>query len=345
GRPIIVTRANGFPGNARAIVEDAAGGMWIAVGSGIMQLERSEIIRAATAPEHQLRYRLFTTADGLAGVPVGNGSLTGLGSRDDQLWFATSSGVTIVDPRTVGDPRATPPARIETVAADRRTFDPASRVRLPARTSHLQVTFTALTLTDPRRVRFRYRLDGFDRDWVDAGTTRQASYTNLPPREYRFLVSARNSEGTWTDPATEWQFAIEPMFYQTRWFYGLCAAVLVMLVCGAWRLRVRQVRGQFALVLAERIRMSRAIHDTLLQGLAALALQIDDLSHNLDAPSTTLRARVLRIRKRIEEDVREARQSIWDLRSPRLETRGLLVALRETGERAVADRPVQFDFT
>jgi signal transduction histidine kinase/ligand-binding sensor domain-containing protein len=345
GGPITVTRVNGFPGNARAIVEDAAGAMWIAVGSGIMQLERSEIIRAATAPEHQLRYRLFTTADGLAGVPVGDGSLTGLRSRDDKLWFATSSGVTIVDPLTVGDPRVTPPARIETVAADRRTFDPVSKLRLPARTSHLQIAFTALTLADARRVRFRYRLDGFDRDWVDAGTTRQASYTNLAPGEYRFLVSARNSEGTWTDPPTQWQFAIDPMFYQTRWFYALCAVVLLMLVCGAWRLRVRQVRGQFALVLAERIRMSRAIHDTLLQGLAALALQIDDLSHNLDAPSATLRARVLRIRKRIEEDVREARQSIWDLRSPRLETRGLLEALRETGERAVADHPVQFDFT
>jgi len=109
---------------------------------------------------------------------------------------------------------------------------------------------------------------------------------------------------------------------------------------------VRSVRRQFALVLAERIRMSRAIHDTLLQGLAGLALQMDDLSHTLDgAEAGTARGRVVKIRRQVEEYIREARQSIWDLRSLRLAQSDLPKALRQAGERAIGERPVTLDFT
>jgi signal transduction histidine kinase len=234
--------------------------------------------------------------------------------------------------------------RIESITADARTFDPASGKPVPAGTAHVQTTFTALTLADPTRVRFRYRLEGFDRDWVDAGTARQASYTNLSPREYRFRVEASNGDGIWGGAGATMDFTVEPMFYQTRWFYAACVAAAGLIVGGVWRLRVRRVRRQFALVLAERIRMSRAIHDTLLQGLAGLALQVDDLSHNIDGSPTLAKARVLRIRQQVEEYIREARQSIWDLRSPRLEGHDLAHALREAGARAVADRAVYLDF-
>ena len=174
-----------------------------------------------------------------------------------------------------------PPVRIESVTADAQKFDPQSGLFAPSRTSHLHIAFTALTLTDPTRIRFRYRLDGFDHDWIDPGSSREAVYTNLPPRQYRFVVEATNGDGVWTPGAT-WNFGVEPMFYQTRWFAVLMTAMAGLVVAAVWRLRVRSVRRQFALVLAERIRMSRAIHDTLLQGLAGLALQMDDLSHTLD---------------------------------------------------------------
>jgi signal transduction histidine kinase len=121
---------------------------------------------------------------------------------------------------------------------------------------------------------------------------------------------------------------------------------VALIVALVWRLRVQHVRRQFALVLAERIRMSRAIHDTLLQGLAGMALQMDDLSHTLaGAEPVAARARVLKIRKQVEEYIREARQSIWDLRSPRLAASDLPKALREASERAIGERAVQFDFT
>src|SRR6187549_1745189 len=218
------------------------------------------------------------------------------------------------------------------------------RPMLPARVSHVQFLFSALTMTDSLRVEFLYRLDGVDRDWVPAGTIRQASYANLGPGQYTFRVKASNGDGVWGEPEVL-AFGVEPTFYQTGWFYGFLALGAFSLVYVTWRLNAQRVRRQFALVLAERIRMSRAIHDTLLQGLAGLALQVDDLSHTFDGTEPALaRSRVLKIRKQVEEYIREARQSIWDLRSPRLVGSDLPRALKEAGERAIDGKPVQFDF-
>jgi signal transduction histidine kinase len=229
------------------------------------------------------------------------------------------------------------------VTADSYQHTVTSGLLLPAKTSHVQITFNALTLSDPMRVRFRYRLEGFDRDWVESGAIRQATYTNLPPRQYRFRVSATGGDGTWSDPGVLLEFGVAPMFYQTRWFLALGVLAVAGLVYAAWRMHVRQVRHQFAMVLAERIRMSRAIHDTLLQGLAGLALQLDDLSHAPESTPAATSDRVRRMRRRVEEYIREARQSIWDLRAPALEQRSLPSALREVGARAVADRAVSLD--
>jgi signal transduction histidine kinase/ligand-binding sensor domain-containing protein len=342
---VSITRAQGFPGSVKTIVEDRRGDLWIGVGSGLVRVEKAQFLRAAVDRSTSLRYRYFNASDGVAGIPTAEGSCTGIRAADGSMWFVTSGGITIVDADRIGPPPVMPPVRIESVTADAQKFDPQSGLFRPSRTSHLHLTFTALTLTDPTRIRFRYRLDGFDHDWIDPGSAREAVYTNLPPRQYVFKVEATNGDGVWT-PGASYPFGIEPMFYQTQWFYGLCVLAVVLAVAGGWRLRVQGVRRQFALVLAERIRMSRAIHDTLLQGLAGLALQVDDLSHTIETtePRAT-RDRVLRIRKQVEEYMREARQSIWDLRSPRLATSDLPQALKEAGERAIGEKPVQFDIT
>jgi signal transduction histidine kinase len=251
--------------------------------------------------------------------------------------------VTIVDPRRIGAPRAAPPVRIESAAANARPVTTDPEQQLPARTTHLQIAFTSLTLTDPERIRFRYLLEGFDDEWIDAGTSRQATYTNLPPGNYRFRVVASNNDGTSSDPGAVWAFTILPTFYQTRTFYTLCALAAALFVWVAWKVRVARVRRQFALVLAERIRMSRAIHDTLLQGLVGLALQFNDLSRDVES-FPPAKEKLSRIRRQVEEYIREARSAIWDLRSPKLETRDLATALREASERAIAGTDVQFEF-
>jgi len=346
GQVVSLTRAQGFAGSVKSIAEDATGDLWVGIGTGIIRLEKAQFLDAArTGDMRKLRYRFFNAADGVAGIPIAEGTCTGVRGADGRMWFVTSGGLTIVDPDRVGPPPVMPPVRIESVTADSQKFDPQSRLFAPSRTSHLHIAFAALTLTDPTRIRFRYRLDGFDHEWIDPGSSREAVYTNLPPRQYRFVVEATNGDGVWTPGAT-WNFGVEPMFYQTRWFALVMTALAGLLVAAVWRLRVRSVRRQFALVLAERIRMSRAIHDTLLQGLAGLALQMDDLSHTLDGSEAgSARGRVVKIRRQVEEYIREARQSIWDLRSLRLTQSDLPNALKQAGERAIGERPVALDFT
>jgi signal transduction histidine kinase len=132
------------------------------------------------------------------------------------------------------------------------------------------------------------------------------------------------------------------MFYQTRWFMLLSIGLLAAVVGGAWRLHVRQVRKQFALLIGERARLSREIHDTLLQSLVGVALQFDAMANAPKATSDGQKDRFVRMRKQVEEYIREARQSIWDLRSPKLQTQDLAAALREAGERATEPAGVGF---
>jgi signal transduction histidine kinase/ligand-binding sensor domain-containing protein len=342
-RFLSVTRDNGISGDAFSMVTDETGTLWAAVPAGIMRLEQSEFEKAAATPRYQVRYMLFDTSDGSAGVPTSAGGPNAVRGADGRLWFSTGTGLTIVDPKHLGEPRPAPAVRIEAGARNTQRFDIAPNLRLPARTSHLQLEYTSLTLTDPARVRFRYRLEGFDNDWILAGTARQATYTNLPPGDYRFRVMASNNDGRWNEAgAASWAFTILPTFYQTRTFYAACVIALGLLIWGAWAYRETQVRRQFAMVLAERIRMSRTIHDTLLQGMVGIALQFNDLSKTLEAEPGA-REQLARIRRQVEDYIREARSSIWDLRSPRLEQKSLADALQEAGDRMTAGTPARFE--
>jgi signal transduction histidine kinase len=148
-------------------------------------------------------------------------------------------------------------------------------------------------------------------------------------------------DGTWEEPGAAWEFSISPTFYQTAWFYAACATAAALSIFSTWRLRLRGVRKEFALLLGERARLSREIHDTLLQSLVGVALQCNALASDVDAQSPA-RQRFVRLRKDIEEHIREARQAIWDLRSPKLQRADLPTALAEAGERATAGRPIEF---
>jgi signal transduction histidine kinase len=232
-----------------------------------------------------------------------------------------------------------PPAsavRVERIVADDQPID-ASGVSLPAGTAHLRIDFTVPTLTAPARTHLHYRLEGYDRDWIDAGIRREASYDRLPAGDYRFAVRAEIPERGWTSQTATWDFRIAPAFYQTRWFYGLFAGVLLAAAGGAWRLRVRAVQRDLAAVYGERMRLGREIHDTLLQSLAGLALQLDGLEQRVAAADPGAGSQLQRIRGQMEGHIREVRESIWDLRSPAPRPRSLADALGDGVRRLVTD--------
>ncbi len=344
GRFRTVRRGPGFPLDLTAVIDDGARGLYLGTTSGIARINEDDFDAALTSGTFS--YTLYDRSDGLAGFPLAySTNRRVIRAKDNRLWFLTARGLTLLDPRALRDTRPPSPVRIESVVADDRGYAPSSNIALPAGTSRLEVTYTILNLTSPFRTRFRYKLEGFDATWVEAGARRQAFYTNLPPRKYRFHVVASSADGVSEASRAVWDFSIQPMFYQTTSFYGLGGLTLALAIAGAWQLRLRQVRRQFSLILGERVRVSREIHDTLLQSLVGLALQLDAISNDVDNVPSKTRAHFVHLRKQIEEYIREARQSIWNLRSPSLNRGNLAAALRDAGEHVTSGRHTQFALT
>ncbi len=343
GRFHRIDRDNGFPAGAvTAVIEDDERHIWAGTPSGLVRIARSEF-EAPDVERRAIPFRVYDLADGIAGLPVGVGNRSAIRASDNRLWFTTSGGLTIVDPRRLGQQRSPAPVRIEAVSPDDSRLDPAKGATFPAGTRRVQIEYTAPLLTSPFKTRFRYRLDGFDSEWIDAGMRRQAVYTNLRPRSYAFRVAASDEDGVWSDVGAMFAFTIRPFFYQTPWFWAVLVLASGALGWSLWQARVRQIRRQFALVLDERVRLSHELHDTLLQSLVGVALQFGAVSNSLDASPETAKAHLARARRQIEQYIRDARQSIWNLRSPMLDTRDLAGALRESGERVSAGRPIQVD--
>ena len=346
GRFVTLNAANGFPTESlTAVVEDDAGTFWLGTeGAGIVRIARAELDRALANASYRPRYRVFDKFDGFAGTPRWFGNRAAVRTKDGRLWFLAGRGVTVIDPHTLPTGPAPPVrVRIEGVVADDRRIPVVPRLTLPARTTRLQIDYAVLDLTSPRRTHFRYKLAGFDRDWIDAGSRRQAFYTNLPPREYEFRAMASNDDGTWSEAAGVWAFAIQPAFYQTSWFLAAGILGIAAIIGGVWRLHVRRVRSQFALLIGERARLSREIHDTLLQGLYGVALRCEAITKAVESSAPWLQQHFLQMRKDVQEYIHEARQSIQDLRSPRLFDRDLTGALRDFGERVTVGTPIKFE--
>lgn len=346
-RFVTLGAANGFPaGSVIGIVEDQSGRLWLALeGAGIVRINRTEIGRASRVHTYQVRFSYYDKFDGFAGAPRWFGNSSAARGQDGRLWFISARGVTVVDPDKLNEAGGAPiRVDIERVVADAQRVRGLSQARLPPRTAQVEIDYTVPNLSSPLKTRFRYRLEGFDADWIEAGNRRQAFYTNLPPREYRFRVTASNSDGTWSEPGTAFDFSILPRFYQTTLFSIASIAGLGLAGWAAWRLRIRKVRKQFSLLLAERARLGREIHDTLLQGLFGMALQCDAIANDLGHSQPAIRERMIQLRTDAEEYVREARNSIRDLRSPKLQRSDLVDALREAGERVTAGNALEFTF-
>jgi signal transduction histidine kinase len=170
-------------------------------------------------------------------------------------------------------------------------------------------------------VRYRYILEGFEKQWTQAGSRRNAYYTNLPPRHYRFRVQVANEDGIWNEPGAEIAFVLKPPFYRTLWFLGFFTLLLAGIVFAVYTIRVRAIRSQFDAILAERNRIAREIHDTLAQGFVGVSMQLELTAHLL-AQSQVLEAsqQVDRTRDLVREGLADARRSIWDLRAADTQT-------------------------
>jgi signal transduction histidine kinase len=341
GRIATLTGKNGLPCDAvQWTIKDAAQSVWLMMPCGLVRVARSELDAWAIAADktaRTIRATVFDSSDGLRTLAVvGDYTPRAAESPDGKLWFIAPDGVSVVDPRHVPFNNLPPPVHIEEITANRKPYDATNGMRLPALIRDLQIDYTALSLAAPEKVRFRYRLEGHDTEWQDAGTRRQAFYNDLPPRKYRFRVIACNNSGAWNEAGESLDFSIEPAYYQTTWFLVSCAAVFLAMLAGLYRLRLWYLVHQFNMRLDERVgertRIARDLHDTLLQSFQGVLLKFHAVTYALpDRPAEA--------RKKLESAIEEARQAIAEgrdavqgLRSSTVPTEDLARAIGTLGE-------------
>ena len=237
------TEASGLPeSEVYQIIEDNSHNFWISSRTGLLRVSRADLEEVAEGRKKTLDVDVFGAADGIQGSSDFNFGYhpSACKLHDGTLWFPTYGGVVTVDPSRMSADLRPPPVLVERVAADERPSI-GNGSRIPAG-SRLEFHYTALSFLYPERVRFRFMLKGFDREWVDAGARRAAYYTNLPPGSYRFRVAASNGDGIWSEPEASFVLQLSPRFYQTIWFFLLCAAAVILAGSGVHYWQVRGLR-------------------------------------------------------------------------------------------------------
>jgi PAS domain S-box-containing protein len=247
GRVVTLTSKNGLPCDAvHWVMQDDDHAFWLNTTCGLVRIVGSEVDAWATAADKDTNTKqivqttVFDSSDGVRSQSLSGGYRPQVArSSDGKLWFAGLDGISVIDPRHLPFNKLPPPVHIEQITADRTTYDPASygngRMPLPAQIRDLQIDYTALSLAVPEKVHFRYKLEGRDRDWQDAGNRRQAFYTDLPPRNYRFRVKACNNSGVWNEEGAFLDFSVAPAYYHTAWFRLACVAAFLALLWGLYQ--------------------------------------------------------------------------------------------------------------
>jgi signal transduction histidine kinase len=347
GKQLTLTTRNGLPCNSvYAFVSDQRGNLWLNTQCALVKITNQDLQKWWQDPDVVVQPSVFDVLDGAQPewVPFEAAAR----SPDGRLWFADSNRLQMIDPNHLAENPIPPPVHVEQVIADRKNYSPRQDLRLPPHTRDLEIDYTALSFVVPQKVRFRYKLEGRDTTWQEAGTRRQAFYNDLHPGRYRFRVIACNNDGVWNDAGATLDFSVAPAWYQTDWFRILCIVSGVCIVVVLYRLRVRQIARaigtRFDERLAERTRMARDLHDTFLQTIQGSKLVADDA---LDEPSDPVRMRraMEKLSEWLGQATQEGRAALNSLRTSTAETNDLAQALQGATEDCQVPGSIVVNFT
>jgi len=315
------------------LAEDKNGWLWVAASNRVLRIRRD---KSYDSPPEEGDIREYGTADGLRSNEPLQRSSSVVRDSLGRIWFSMTRGLSVVEPsRLVGD---SPPAivHLEAIAADGTPLSAGDTIRIPVAHKRVTFTYTGLSLAVPQRVRFRYFLDGFDRNWSEPTAAREAVYTNLNPGPYRFRVVACNSDGLWNASEAAFSFRVDPAFWQTWWFTLMGAITVGLAILTFLRLRVLSLTRQMNIRLEERVgertRIARELHDSLLQGFQGLMFRLQAVRDLLPArPAEAIQALESAL-DRGDQVIAEGRGTVEDLRSSTLVNNDLVQALSTLGE-------------
>jgi ligand-binding sensor domain-containing protein/signal transduction histidine kinase len=296
------------------IAEDRSGSLWIATSNHVLRAKRAELLAGSANNADEREYGLDDGLLGAEGVKRYQSVVTDPLGR---IWFSMNRGLSVVDPSRTSFVSGPALVHVEATSADGNAIDPKGVVRAAAR-DRISFIYAGLSLSNPERIRYRYRLEGFDRDWSEPTVTRTAIYTNLNPGSYQFRVVASNSDGLWNGAEASFPFEVDPVWWQTWWFRLSLLLTVGFAVLTVYRLRLRQLTAQlnvrFEERLAERTRIAQDLHDTLLQGFLSASMQLDVANDRLEAnsPAKPIVTRVIQLVGQVIED---GRRTVRGLRS------------------------------
>ncbi len=345
GRFVALSMKDGlFDDRVTRALADDAGNLWMGCPRGVFRVPIEQVDSWAQGKIKRVECVAYGVSDGMKSSECSHGAQTpGCRTKDGVLWFPTSNGVVWIDPRVSKMNRLPPPVSIEQIVADDEAFRPIDRLELSPGRQRIEFDFTALSLVVPQKVQFRYKLEGFDKDWVEAGSRRAAYYTNVSPGWYRFRVIACNDDGLWNETGASLSLHLQPYFYQTPYFVALVLLILAAASVGVYRLRMFEIRKRYLAVLDERNRIARDMHDTFAQNLGGVALQLDSIKMQFRNSPPELRQKLDQTSRMIRYSLAEAYRAVRDLRSLALETRELAEALPEVARLTTAGTDITLD--
>jgi signal transduction histidine kinase/ligand-binding sensor domain-containing protein len=341
----LLTAHSGLPcSEIYTLVKDDRNVIWLYTKCGLVTLTSAELNKWWTQPDYLVTHGVLDVFDGV------QPGLTPLQpqaakSADGRLWFANDTTLQMVDPQHIAGNTLPPAVHVEGVTADGKSYEVQDQLRLPPLTRDLQIDYAALSYQVPEKVRYRYMLEGHDREWQDPENRRQAFYNDLSPGKYRFRVIASNNDGVWNEAGATFDFQLLPTFYQTGLFRGLCAIALLSAAWALYLLRMRQItsqiQGEMRVRLGERERIARELHDTLLQSIQGLILRFQVATEKIPAsePSRQMMEKAL---DRADQVMVEGRDRVRDLRSYSERGGDLSQALYEAGTELGQDSGLEF---
>jgi ligand-binding sensor domain-containing protein/signal transduction histidine kinase len=315
------------------IEEDKNGRLWIATSDHVLRVPRDRLLSGALKSAD---VRAFDQADGLGSTQGVRRSRSVVADPAGRIWFSLGNGLSVVDPSRVAMTSALAIAQIEALSVDGGPVSIQDKIHIPASPRRITFTYTGLSLATPERVRFKYFLEGFDRAWSEPVATREAVYTNLSAGFYRFRVLASNGDSLWNDSETSLRFEIEPLFWQTRWFWTTCVVLILLSVWSIHRYRLFHVTRQFNLRLEERVgertRIARELHDTLLQSFQGLLLRFQAATNLLPKRPEEAKQGFESAIDQAAKAITESRDAVQGLRSSTAVSSDLALAISTLGE-------------
>lgn len=306
------------------ITNTPEGTSWIFTQAGVLRIATDNLLEAMLQEDvGLLQYELMDSIDGLPGAPYGAiyGKTVARGD-DGRIWLTTGAGLAWIDPNNHYRNPLPPPVKVTSISVEGKSIPAGSPLELGAGTRNVAIDYTALSLMAPERVQFRYRLEGVDDDWVDAGPRRQAFYTRLGPGDYTFQVMAANGDGLWNREGDTLAFTIPPTFLQSGVFAVLCALATAGAIVLLFWIRLRKISARMKLQLEvrmlERERIARELHDTLLQGFQGLMLRFQAVADRIPRDQPT-RVMLEEAMARGDEVLTQGRDRVYELRGTVIE--------------------------